>query len=105
MITQNSQKFGQFKRLNFTERYEKAFDRTFNYERELREIFQYRKVTLKGTVIQRTDMIVVDRSLQSRQAKEQSQTVEQNQNEKKSLYSNLKLSTSNKKILGLIFGM
>jgi hypothetical protein len=81
----HSQKFGQFDRLNFTERCEKAFDRTFGYERELNETFQYRKVMLNGTVMQRADMIVAERSHQEKQAKEQSQAVEQNKREKKEL--------------------
>ncbi|WP_409018829.1 DUF5712 family protein [Dyadobacter sp. CY347] len=41
-------KFGHFNRLDFTERCEKAFDRTFGYERQLAETFQYRKVMLNG---------------------------------------------------------
>ncbi|KAA6437910.1 hypothetical protein FEM33_19090 [Dyadobacter flavalbus] len=81
----HSQKFGQFNRLDFTERCEKAFDRTFGYERELSEMFQYRKVMLNGTAMQRADMIVAERRHQEKQAKEQSQAVEQNKREKKEL--------------------
>jgi len=83
--TGHSQKFGQFDRLDFTERCEKAFDRTFAYERELKETFQYRKVMLNGTAVQRADMIVAERSHQEKKAKEQSQAVEQNKREKKEL--------------------
>ena len=81
----HSQKFGQFNRLDFTERCEKAFDRTFSYERELKETFQYRKVMLNGTAMQRADMIVAERNHQAKQSKEQSQAVEQNIREKKEL--------------------
>lgn len=81
----HSQKFGQFDRLDFTERCEKAFDRTFGYERELSETFQYRKVMLNGTAMQRADMIVAERSHQEKQAKEQSQAVDQNKGEKKEM--------------------
>ncbi|MCF2491696.1 DUF5712 family protein [Dyadobacter sp. CY347] len=79
----HSQKFGQFDRLDFTERCEKAFDRTFGYVRELSETFQYRKVILNGTAMQRADLIVAERSHQEKQAKEQNQTVEPNKGEKK----------------------
>jgi len=81
----HSQKFGQFDRLDFTERCEKAFDRTFGYVRELSETFQYRKVMLNGTAMQRADMIVAERSQQAKLAKEQSQALEQNKGEKKDL--------------------
>ena len=81
----HSQKFGQFDRLDFTERCEKAFDRTFSYKREVTETFQYRKVMMNGTAMQRADMIVAERSHQARQAKEQSQALEQNKGEKKEL--------------------
>jgi hypothetical protein len=80
--TGHSQKFGQFDRLNFTERCEQAFDRTFSYDRELTETFKYRKAMLNGSAHERADMIVAERS---RQAKEQSQALEQNKREKKEL--------------------
>lgn len=73
--TGHSQKFGQFDRLNFTERCGKAFDRTFNYERELSETFQYRKVMLNGSAHESADMIVVDRN----------QALQHNKREKKDL--------------------
>ena len=79
----HSQKFGQFDRLDFTGRCENAFDRTFGYERELSETFKYRKAMLNGSVNERADMIVTERSLQTKQAKEQRQAMEQNQREKK----------------------
>jgi len=66
----HSQKFGQFDRLNFTERCEKAFDRTFSYERELTKTFQYRKVMATGSALERADMIVAKRSQQIKQARE-----------------------------------
>jgi len=75
----HSQKFGQFDRLNFTDLCEKAFDRTFSYERELTETFKYRKVMLNGSAVERADMIVAERS---HQAKQQAQSVEQNKREK-----------------------
>lgn len=81
----HSQKFGQFDRLDFTERCEKAFDRTFGYERELSETFQYRKVMLNGTAMQRADMIVAERNHQAKQVKEQSLALEPNKGEKKEL--------------------
>lgn len=81
----HSQKFGQFDRLDFTERCEKAFDRTFGYERELSETFQYRKVMLNGTAMQRADIIVAERSQQARQAKEQGQALGQNKRENKEI--------------------
>lgn len=89
--TSHSQKFGQFDRLNFTERCEKAFDRTFSYERELTETFQYRKVMLNGSVHERADMIVAERNLQTKQAKEQSQALEQNKREKKGFSQQLEI--------------
>jgi len=81
----HSQKFGQFDRLELTERCEKAFDRTFGYERELTETFRYRKVMLNGSAHERADMIVAERNLQAKQAKEQSRALEQNKREKKEL--------------------
>jgi len=81
----HSQKFGQFDRLELTERCEKAFDRTFGYERELTETFKYRKAMLNGSAHERADMIVAERNLQIKQAKEQSQALEQNKREKKEL--------------------
>jgi hypothetical protein len=83
--SEHSQKYGQFDRLNFTERCEKAFDRTFAYERELTETFAYRKVMVSGTAMQRADMIVAERSLQIKQTQEQSQDLQQNKREKKEL--------------------
>ncbi|GGC16199.1 DUF5712 family protein [Dyadobacter sediminis] len=88
----HSKKFGQFNRLDFTERCEKAFDRTFGYVRELSETFQYRKVMLNGTVMQRADMIVAEQSRQLKQAKEHSQAVEQNKREKKELAQQPKIT-------------
>lgn len=88
----HSQKFGQFDRLNFTDRCEKAFDRTFGYERELTETFHYRKVMLNETVAQRADMLVAERSTHTTQTKEQNQAIDQNKREKKELVQRILLS-------------
>lgn len=82
--TGHSQKFGQFNRMDFTERCEKAFDRTFTYDRELTETFKYRKAMLNGSAHERADMIVAERNQQSKQA-EQSQALDQNRREKQEL--------------------
>jgi len=87
----HSQKFGQFDRLELTERCEKAFDRTFGYERELTETFKYRKAMLNGSAHERADMIVAERNLQIKQAKEQA--LEQNKREKKELAQQVKIKT------------
>jgi len=100
----HSQKFGQFDRMDFTERCEQAFDRTFSYGRELCETFQYRKAMLNGSAIQRADMIVAERSHQAKQAKEQSQALVQNKREKKELaQSEIKTKQEQKKRRGLGF--
>lgn len=105
--TGHSQKFGQFDRLDFTERCEKAFDRTFGYERELSETFQYRKVMLNGTAMQRADMIVAERNHQAKQVKEQSLAVEHNKGEKKELAQQpeIKPRQEQQKKRGFGFGM
>ncbi|MCF2490776.1 DUF5712 family protein [Dyadobacter sp. CY347] len=69
----------------FTECCKKTSDQTFGYERKLAEPFQYRKVVLNATAIERADMIVAERNHQAKQAKEQSQAFEQNKREKKEL--------------------
>lgn len=91
--TGHSQKFGQFDRLDFTERCEKAFDRTFSYERELTETFKYRKVMVSGSAHERADMIVAERSQQIKQAREQAQVLQQNQREKKELVQQLEVKS------------
>ncbi len=103
----HSQKFGQFDRLNFTERCEKAFDRTFNYERELTETFKYRKVILNGTAMERADMIVAERSLKTKQGKEQAQAIEQNKREKRELTQQHQINPKEEqqKKKGLGFGL
>lgn len=63
----HSQKFGQFDRLTFTDRSEKAFDRVFSYDRELTETFKFRKIMLNGTAMERADMIIAERNLQTKQ--------------------------------------
>lgn len=103
----HSQKFGQFDRLNFTGRCENAFDRTFSYDRELTETFKYRKAMLNGSVHERADMIVAERSLQTKQAKEQSQALEQNKREMKELVQQpeIKPRQEQQKKIGFGFGM
>ena len=81
----HSQKFGQFDRMDFTERCVKAFDRTFIYERELTETFKYRKAMVSGSVHERADMIVVERNLQTKPVKEQQQVIAQTIREKKEI--------------------
>ena len=81
----HSQKFGQFDRLDFTDRCEKAFDQTFSYERELTETFKYRKVMLNGSAHQRADMIISERELQVKQIQKQARILEQNKRENKEL--------------------
>lgn len=81
----HSQKFGQFDRLAFTAGCEQAFDRTFAYERALSETFQYRKVMLKGSAMERADMLVAERRLESQQAKAPGQVLAQHKRENKEL--------------------
>lgn len=81
----HSQKFGQFDRLDFTERCEKAFDRVLSYDRELTETFKYRKVMLNGSAHERADMIVLEREMRIKEAKEQALILEQNKREIKEI--------------------
>jgi hypothetical protein len=64
---------------------ETLFDRTYSYKRELTEALRYRKAMLNGNVNEHADMIVAERSIQTKRTKEQSQVMEQNQREKKEL--------------------
>nr|WP_310589788.1 DUF5712 family protein [Dyadobacter luticola] len=101
----HSQKFGQFDRLGFTERCEKAFDRTFSYKRDLTETFQYRKVMLNGTAMERADMIVAERGYQARQAKEQGQALEPSKREKKELAQQQETGQEQQKKHGISRGL
>lgn len=103
----HSQKFEQPDWMDFTERCEKAFDQTFSYKRELSEMFQYRKLMLNGTAMERADMIVVERSHQARQAKEQNQAIDQNKREKMELVQQpeIKPRQEQQKKRGFGFGM
>jgi hypothetical protein len=88
----HNQKFGQFDRLDFTERCEKAFDRTFSYERELTEMFQYRKVMLNGTVMERAEIIVAERNHQENKPRSRARLLSRKKEERKSWRSSLKSS-------------
>jgi len=59
--TTHSQKFGQFNQVNFKQGAELAFDRQFNYKRDIEEQFGYRNIMKNGSVSERADVILAVR--------------------------------------------
>jgi hypothetical protein len=61
---EHGRKFGQFNRVAFKERCERAFDQQFAYRRELEESFRYQNTMSNGTTAERVAMTIEWRDTQ-----------------------------------------